>query len=996
MNHTMLNMNNNVNGISNNVLPDTYLDACSFNTKFPEDDYCNSFSLAHFNCRSLPRNYDNLNMYLTSLVHKFKIIGVTETWLNASSPLDSYCLDGYKFLCNNRKSKRGGGTGIYIHKSLHCFIRHDLTVINDSFECIFIELSNNSKCKKTVIGVIYRPPERNTDVFLNEFSHLLNKINVRLCNCFIMGDLNLDLTRIGLNSKIDSFIDLLSSFCLQPVIDSPTRITQTSASLLDNIFTNVISPIQSGILLCDISDHLAIFSIFSAFSHEKNTSTPTGNHYKRIFNDSNLQSFFNKISNVSWNDHLLSDDVDEKYNTFLQIFKDNYEECFPLKSFSQKRKLKNPWITNDLLKLCRKKSILYKKYLQNPSDYRKEKYKKYRNFVTIKVRQAKREYFNRIFNESKDNIKLTWKLINNLLNKNKKNEDKKIESLEINNETMINKQEIANSFNDFFVSIGTKLKNSKINSTAHSYQDYLKSPNKQTIFLKPITSDEIITIVDKMKNNTSSGIDEIDVKVVKYVISLICVPLASIFNDCLTCGTFPKKMKIARVTPIHKKGKQNDVNNYRPISVLPIFSKILEKCVYKRLIEFLDKNNILHRHQFGFRQGHSTATAILDLIHKINQAIDDEEYALTVFIDLTKAFDVIDHFILLRKLYYYGIRGTPLKLFTNYLSDRKQLTVIDGVSSNLKEIKCGVPQGSILGPLLFLIYINDLPHSTQNLHYVLFADDTSVFCKGSDPRTLFDYFNVQLHEISNWMKANNLILNIAKTNYMLFGTRTVIETNLNLYYENENINRVSNTKFLGVFIDERLSWNHHIDNLCNTLSKNVGILYRMQYLPQNILKMLYHSLVSCHVNYCNVIWGFTSKKNIERVGRLLKRAIRVITHSPYLSPSTPLFLKTKILPINDLISLEIAKFMFKLHKNLLPEVFNNYFILNSSVHNYNTRNAKNIHPPFNRTSMSQSSIFYHGSILWNNLPNFIKCSKTFNQFKRLYKKQLFDKLEDSM
>ena len=198
------------------------------------------------------------------------------------------------------------------------------------------------------------------------------------------------------------------------------------------------------------------------------------------------------------------------------------------------------------------------------------------------------------------------------------------------------------------------------------------------------------------------------------------------------------------------------------------------------------------KHQFGFRRGHSTATAILDLIHKINQAIDNKEYALTIFIDLTKAFDVIDHLILLRKLQYYGIRGTPLKLLTSYLSDRKQQTFVDGVSSNFKEIKCGVPQGSILGPLLFLIYINDLTYSTQNdnLHYILFAHDTSVFCKGSDPKIVFDYVNVKLNNISNWMKANKLILNIEKTNYILFVTQTTIENNLKIYYRNKEINSI--------------------------------------------------------------------------------------------------------------------------------------------------------------------------------------------------------------
>ena len=642
--------------------------------------------------------------------------------------------------------------------------------------------------------------------------------------------------------------------------------------------------------------------------------------------------------------------------------------------------------------MSQKNHVYTKKFLQNPTPYRKEKYSKFRNFVTIKLRQAKREYFNCKFFKVKNNIKSTWKLINKLINKEKK-EDKKIESLEIENKKITNKQEIADCLNNFFVNIGMKLQNSNENVKDHPYRNYLKTTNNSSVFFEPITINEILTIVDNLKSDTSAGIDDIDIKVVKHVISVITVPLACILNDCLTNGIFPKNMKIAKVTPIHKKGKQNDVNNYRPISVLPIFSKILEKCIYKRLIEFFDKNNILHKHQFGFRHRHSTATAILDLIHKINQAIDNKEYALTIFIDLTKAFDVIDHYLLLQKLHFYGIRGTPLKLLSSFLFGRKQMTVINGVQSDLKEIKCGVPQGSILGPLLFLIYINDLPNSTENLHYILFADDTSIFCKSSDPQTLYNHLNIQLLSISKWMKANKLILNIDKTNYMLFGTRTTIQPHFNLIYSNKIINRVSTTKFLGVHIDEKLSWNHHINNLCQILSRNVGILYKLQFLPQNVLKMLYHSFITAHVNYCSIIWGFTSKKNINRINILLKRGIRIITHSSYLSPSTPLFVDMHILPLNELISLQTAIFMFQLCNNLLPDIFNDYFILKCNVHNYNTRNPQNIHPPLNRFSMSQSSIFYHGSVLWNNLQNYLKESNSLNQFKRLYKEVLFEKLK---
>ena len=358
--------------------------------------------------------------------------------------------------------------------------------------------------------------------------------------------------------------------------------------------------------------------------------------------------------------------------------------------------------------------------------------------------------------------------------------------------------------------------------------------------MRPIAEDEILKIIYKFDKNKSAGHDGIGNLIVKGVAKEIVHPLTAIFNLSLSTGKVPDNLKIAKVIPIHKKDDKEIFSNYRPVSVLPCFSKILERLVFNRCTEFIENNKILNAKQFGFRVHHSTSMAIMQVVDKINDAVEKNETTIGVYLDLSKAFDTIDHDILLHKLDYYGFRGIVLDWFRDYLSKRTQYVSYNDSKSDLKTILCGVPQGSILGPLLFILYINDITNTSTLLDFLLFADDTTILYSSSDIVSKIPLVNRELTEVSNWFKANKLSVNATKTNYMIMGTQymTSMEdegvSNVDIILDNTKLQRVDNTKFLGVTIDENLSWKNHIDGITKTISRNIGMINKLKFLSLNV------------------------------------------------------------------------------------------------------------------------------------------------------------------
>lgn len=363
--------------------------------------------------------------------------------------------------------------------------------------------------------------------------------------------------------------------------------------------------------------------------------------------------------------------------------------------------------------------------------------------------------------------------------------------------------------------------------------------------------------------------------------------------------------------------------------------------MYKRLISFIDENKIIYEHQFGFQKGKSTSQAILDMSTKIVTAIENKELSCCVFLDFAKAFDTVDHHILIKKLDYYGIRGTAQDWFKSYLSNRTQRVSINGVLSKDLQIKYGVPQGSVLGPLLFLIYINDIRFSSKVLNFHLFADDTSIFFADKNINNLENTINKELENVSDWLMANKLTLNLSKCTFLLIRpSQKKLARKIELMLNKEPLKEVDEAKYLGVLIDKNLNWKPHIQNVNTKISKGIGILSRVRhFVPQSTLLNIYNAFVLPNILYGLLNWGSASSTTLGPLHKKLKKAVRLITFKCKTEHSKPIFKCLNTLNFEDCYKLECAKFMYHINKSKLETNFSKLFTKANNIHNYNTRNA---------------------------------------------------------
>ena len=968
-----------------------YMFSEDFNEKYSKDHF--DFSLFHVNARSLQKNYDNFRNLLDTLDFNFSILAISETWFNGNTNVNMYNVKDYSFVHMCRPDKVGGGVGLYVKNEFQYVLRNDLSCITSNHEMIFVEITVSNK---TIIAAcIYRPPNSDITVFTSSLKGILEVLEDEKKEIYLMGDFNIDLLHSSSHKRTNEFLDMLYSFNLYPMINKPTRISSNRASLIDNIFTNVIKKkTHNGIIYDDFSDHFPIFGILQNDELPKCRPNRKRNKVrKRIINEANMSLFKEKLKTADWSYLKENADVNESYDIFLDKYSSLYNECFPLKEMNKKiNECKRPWITKGLLKSITRKNKLYKASLKNPDMNHINAYKSYKNKLTNTIRLSKNKYYSDMFSSIQGDMKKTWRNINDILGRKKCHvmpNDMYLENMKITS-----KQDIVNQFNSYFINVGNNLSKS-ISQSSFSFKQFVSCQDPQSFFIKPTSVHEVLKLSSCIKSSKADGPDGISPRVVKECINYIVNPLCDIFNLSLCTGVVPVQLKTAKIVPLFKKDNPEYISNYRPVALLSIFAKLLERLMYNRLYDFLTKQNILILEQFGFRKNYSTSLSVICFTDYILQEIDKGNYCCGVFMDLSKAFDTIDHHILLEKLYLYGIRGLPLQWFKSYLSDRKQYVVVDGVESTQLDVTIGVPQGSVLGPLLFLIYVNDIIHCSNILKFSLFADDTVVLYSHKNVTELVSIVNNELKILNDWFKCNKLFLNFKKTKYILFHSkRKRLPLNVNpIKIEETVIDRTESINFLGILIHESLDWKYHIANIASKISRSVGVLSKLKcFLPQNVLLAIYNAIILPHLNYCNEIWGKTYRLHINKLYILQKRAMRHITKSNSRSASLPLFIKLKCLPIFDLVRLNILVFMFKYQKGILPALFQNMFNTNSSFHSYPTRFRDNLRTPITHSTIRTHSIRFTGVREWNSIDNDLKSSSTLTRFRLLFKRVSFRNL----
>ena len=954
-----------------------YLDTNEFNKiKFNSK----SLSIFSLNINSLRKHCDELVTFLNCLNSTFDIIILSEIRHNVEEILNRYFSD-YAHHIRYPINNRCGGLAILIKQSIKHELIDDYCITHPLIENQVIKVKSSKG--HTIISGVYKHPQLQIQNFKSIISQHIDSIPKEF-NFVLVGDFNVDLLKINQNAQIREFYEKIHSLNCHQLIHTPTRINSLSKTLIDHVYIRCKSDvkIRRGTFINQISDHLGVFVTLFTRENFNILKRPE----IRIFNEKNHLRFKNSLRNLKTELQIDNQESSNtKWNKFTDVIKNKFNEAFPIKQISRNRFKDKLWITAGLRKSACRKEKLYKTWRLHPTDANKTRYTTYKNLFNKLITSAKKQYFSNIFKIDK-NSKKTWEEINKLTGK-KASKGSIIDAIKYNDDLITDTKSISNIFNEYFSTIGEKMSSKYPSSVNDRAQTDQISEVNCSLKLNQISHEEIIKIISNLPNKSSCGTDNISQKLLKRVSNELTGLITELINLSIRDKTYPDCLKIAKIIPIHKAKNKQDCSNYRPISLLSVFNKIFEKVIHKDLTRFIEYNNILFINQFGFRKFHST----LDALTRTHDYIVDERRKgnkiIGIFLDLSKAFDSIDNEILIRKLELYGIRGPYNELIKSYLTDRKCLTQLGDAFSNTNYIRYGVPQGSILGPLLFSLYINDIKSLTNQAEVNLFADDTALFCTSKSYETLIPKCNEVLSECYNWLLKNKLTLNASKTHFVDFSKSQNSRIEKTLLINNETLSEANFTKYLGITLQHNLKWDLHINSVIKKLYSKIPLFYQIRNIMSNSKKMLVFNALSLP----NIIYGIEiyARKHSTLIDRLQKaqnRILKILFYKNIRTSTNVLHKSLNVLKISELAKLRSALVGHRvIHDKQRTNIAHRDMAINDNTGRDLRRN--------NRLNFVISNIYYdtrnkvteYAMTTWNDLPEEYKCIKNRNLFKNKIK-----------
>jgi hypothetical protein len=922
--------------------------------KWPTGD---GLRVGHVNINSAINKIHEIGMVLHNLGTPFHMFGVTESRITEKMLDNDISIPGYTV--EKRFPQRQLETGVLVYISCSLTTRRLYHLEQFGVECIWLELKLKNSAP-ILFGFIYRNPEERTG-WTDSFCDMIDAVVLESKEFLLLGDFNIDLLKPN-----TTWLDIVAICNITQLVDTPTRTTATSQTLIDHIYTSDPQHITE---ICvppiGCSDHFPVCLTW----HKKGTKIPKAFHKTisyRSFKRFVESDFLLDLSLSRINDVYDIIDPEDAIVFWHQQFLSVYNKHAPLHQKRVKHYSKPNWLDNELQEAIHKRDHLKKKGLE-------EEYKRQRNKVTSLKRAKMKDYFNKLIDCNK-NTKIIWRAINEITNKSKPTRPA----------TKLSPQLL----NQHFASVSDRviLDDRSHDNQLDKLREFCNSKQvNQTLHVPFMSVHDVYKFLNDLKQTGTRGLDDIDNRILKLSAPIITDSLTYIYNLCLSRSYFPSFLKQAKVIPIHKSGSTGDPNNYRPISILSALSKPLERHIHSNILKHLTDHSLLHSKQSGFRPHHSCHTALTSMIEQWLENINNNEFTAVLFVDFAKAFDVVDHNLLKRKLELYHLDDDCLRLLDSFLSNRSQTVCISDLKSSSLPVHYGVPQGSVLGPLLFSLYVNDLPlHLSSQCE--MFADDTTMHSEHNEIEPLAISIQDSIQELQSWTELNHMAVNPTKTEVMLITTRQkrqVLPSSLPpITLGNQTIKEVRHHKLLGVTIDNNLSWSEHVSTISKTISKKVFQLTRIKkFLNHHSRKLFYTAHIQSTVDYASTLWDSASGNVMKPLVRVIRRAIKAVLLKPKINDGD--FVNLGILPLHDRLKYNKVVFMRAILSGKLSQTLSRCFSVN------NSRHYTKLNTPIPRLDLFKTSLVYSGSVMWNNLPIYIQqARRRKKQFKTLLFKHL--------